>query len=215
MSIVQEIIHETKQETRVKLKRNAKRLLITLGIISISMSIIFYVLGFPYQDSLYRQLPMFAGMPLLAVSSFNAFAITSIVMFFIKSLGEVTNSTVKNSLEQRRENKIKTQAKAIVDRVDQYGQRDYSLQINEAKQGLRHEVLETKTDVNDWKKFTSELARRFSIKSFVTDLRVSKLERQVKDLQKQLDEQKKINEESKTIIADKIQGNNKIEDTKL
>lgn len=212
MSLVQEIIQEAKQETRIKLKRNSKRLITTLFIISSLMSMTFYVFGIPYQDSLYRQLPLFAGIPLLAMASFNAFGMTSIVLFFLMSLGKVTSSTVKNSLEQRKETKIKSYSKAIYDAFNEYGQRDFSLQIDEREEGLNHKISETKTDVNDWKKFTSELARRFSLKSLITDWRIDKLERELSGVREELRILKESKKQEEQIASEKIHVQNQSDD---
>jgi flagellar motility protein MotE (MotC chaperone) len=182
MSLVQEIIREAKQETRLELKKHSKRLLITLGIVASLMSVTFYIFGVPYHDSVYRQMPLFAGIPTLAMASFNAFGMTTIVMFFLKALGVVTCSTIKNNLEQRKKTEIRKNSRAIYDAFNAYGQKDYSFQIDEAKQGLQHQI----------DKLRQENAQ---LKS---EIKILKEERK----------------ESETIVADKFQGNNKIEDSK-
>lgn len=156
MSLVQEIIQEAKKETRTKLKRNSKRLIIVLGIIAIIMSSTFYYFDFPSQDAVYRQMPVFAGVPTLAMASFNAFAIISVPLFFLKSLSEVIRPTIDRKREQEKRTEFRKYGRSVYDAFNAYGQKDYSLQIDERTKGLEYRIDEIdkreKSDISEIKR---------------------------------------------------------------
>jgi len=145
--IISEIIREAKQRARVKAKRNAKRMIIIGCTLSAFLTFAFYSVGTVQKDPLYGQMPLAFGIPMLALQTFNAVVFSSLLILILKSLGESTGSTIKNRLEQRNETKIKAQAEAIHNRFNEFGQKDFSLQIDEAKAGLKNEISESVKDI--------------------------------------------------------------------
>lgn len=85
-----EIFREAERRTHVRARRNAKRIIITACIVSACLTSLFYYAGIPQQDSLVEHVPVLAGIPVVLISSFNAVAITSLMIFYLRSLGEVT-----------------------------------------------------------------------------------------------------------------------------
>lgn len=215
MSIVQEIIDETKRQTRIKLKKNSKRILFSLGIISVTMSTIFYILGVPYQDSTYRQFPIFVGVPVLAMASFNAFGMTTIALFFVGSLGEVTHSTIKHNLEQRKEAKIKTNSKAIYDTFNEFGHKDYSIQIDEAKAGLQSQIDENMQEVAILKAENTELKAKVIEYQRLVLPHIARQNRSNFDFNHRLKRVEEKQNEKTQIINDKAQSRNNSENTDL
>lgn len=139
-----DIFRETNQLTRTKARSHSK-LLLTLGVgISAFLTFCFFSMGIVQADPLYREMPVFASIPLLAVGSFNAVAFTALSILFVKSFSEVSVSKIKSHFEERNNAKIESQAKAITNRIDQFGQKDYSLQLNEIKQGFQFQLDELK-----------------------------------------------------------------------
>lgn len=205
--IVTEIIHETSERTRIKARRNGKRIIITGSIFAVLLTTLFYSFGIPQQDHLYGSMPVLASIPLVLLSSFNAVGMSSIMIFFLWAFGESTHYVVKNSLEQRHQKKIEEEAKAVRNQFNQYGHQDYSLQIDEAKAGLEHKISGTENLI-------SELAKRFNVKSLATDWRVSKLERKVQSLETQLEEYKRKESEREQTISKKSLASNNTENTK-
>jgi hypothetical protein len=157
MSVINEIFDESQELAHAKIRKHGKHLLTILGIVAVLLSFIFYIFEIPYQDSIYRQFPIFVGVPVLAMASFNAFAMISIMTYFLTSFGVVSNSKIKIYFKERSNTKITTQAKAIVDRVDQYGQYDYSLQIDEVKKGFQYQLDNNKQETDQLKIRVGEL----------------------------------------------------------
>jgi hypothetical protein len=187
MNIIQEMIHEAKQQTHVKVREYGKRLIIFSSVLSSLLAITFYVFGIPQSDSFYHDVPLFLGIPLLAMGLFNAVSFILIFLFFLESLGVVTNLTVRSNREYQKKTERRENSKAIYDAFNAFGQKDFSLQIDEKQKGNDYKFSEIRTDLNEWKKFINELAQRVSIKSFITDLRVYSLEKKVTDLTQKLE----------------------------
>lgn len=162
--ILTEIIHETKERARIKARRNSTGIIIIGSMFGVVFTTIFYSFGIPQQDHIYGSVPVLASIPLVLLMSFNAVGISSIMFFFFWALGESTHYVVKNSLEQRKENQYNEQSKSIYDKFNQYGQKDYSLQIDETKQGLKHEISESVKEIptlkNDIAKIKNEKASK-------------------------------------------------------
>jgi hypothetical protein len=169
-----DIFRETNQLTRTKARSHSK-LLLTLGVgISAFLTFCFFSMGIVQTDPLYGEMPVFASIPLLAVGSFNAVAFTFLSILFVKSFSEVSVSKFKNHFEERNNAKIEFQAKAITNRIDQFGQKDYSLQINEIKQGFQFQLEE----LRKW--FQSQIDSRVSdfIRQIgILNLKIEKSER--------------------------------------
>lgn len=194
--IVLEIIREAEKRTHVKAIKNGKRIIVIGCIVSALLTIAFYFLGIIEKDPLYHQIPLVVGIPTILLHSFNAVGVTSILILFLKSLGESTNSTVKNSLEQRNETKIKAQAKAIHNRINEFGQQDFSLQIDETKAGLEAKIKTIQKENGDQK------------------IEISQLKSEVEGLKSQVEAFKREKSEKEQEISEKAHAHNNTENTK-
>jgi len=138
-----EIVRETNRLTRTKAKNHFKLLIILGCSLSAFLTFLFFVSGVIQADPLYKDLPSIVSAPIVAISSFNAVLFTSLALLFVKSFGEISASKVISSFEARNNAKIEAQAEAITGKVlDKYGKKDYSLQIDEVKQGLQYQIDE-------------------------------------------------------------------------
>ncbi len=206
--ILQEIHQEALKRTKSKIRNHVNRMFSTAFLVTILLTMCFYYFGVgDFQWSIAKTNPLFVTV-LVGTQTFFGMINLQFLIFYSWSVGESTRSKVKNGLEQRHENRIKENAEAIRDRFNQFGQRDYSIQIDEAKEGLRYEI-------SDWAKFTSEWARRFSIAIFSTKSEILKLRREVQNLRAEVESLKQKQSENVQEMGQNFHAKDTHENTKI
>jgi|SRR5579864_4452805 len=99
--ILLEIHRQASFRTRIRARMHANRILLVAGIVSVLFTVAFYFdAGLIQSSPLYHGIPMEIGVPLVWIQSFNAVAITQLLIMYFRSLGEVTAPKVIESYWQ-------------------------------------------------------------------------------------------------------------------
>jgi len=201
------IFQEVNQLTRAKAKSHAKLLVILSCSLSAFFTFSFYATGVVYHDPVYKDMPMYLAVPLLAVGVFNAVSVISITILFMKSFGEYSVPRVVDGYWNiaskfiLRERFKKNTAEGIWDYVKLHRKYDPLYQAD--LENLQSQITENKQETNQLKLRVSQVElentqlrlenEKLKRKSKIDDLARKKLRSLKHQAERQRDEERTLN----------------------
>ncbi|HXG14576.1 MAG TPA: hypothetical protein VNK25_05555 [Candidatus Nitrosotenuis sp.] len=183
MSLIKEVHDEAKELTRQITRRHYKKILSTALVLGALFTFSFYATGVGFFEERFSDNPLVLAFIIASLQSVVALLVSQLAITYFFAF---TKCSTRRAYIACRRFGTKTVSIGIHENLQQLRDDDYVAQIDEMKAGVKHEISEVNTDLNGWKKFTGDLARRFSLNTLSTNQKIITLQNEVSKLREEI-----------------------------